>query len=93
MPYHYEKPSEKKNSKMDKKVPKKPKKKKEIAKKSGGAKNNLINKSSLGSSNKKKLMGHAVYHTKNHLNFMINKIENGKKFSEAHLLAQKSIGR
>ena len=56
-------------------------------------KSGLINKSSLNASIKKRMMNHAQNHTTKHLSYMIGKIENGKNFSEAHLLAQKALGK
>ena len=58
-----------------------------------GVKNNLITKSGIHSSQKKKLMDHAVDHSKRHINFMIGKLENGSKYSEAHMLAQQTVGK
>ena len=59
----------------------------------GKNKLNLISKSGLKPSIKKKLMDHAITHSQKHLGFMIGKIENGKNFSESHMLAMNSVGK
>ena len=89
MPYH------KKNNPHNKHNKKKDNKKKDNKKKKtvGSSKQKSILNSKMHHTVKKKMMDHAIHHTQNHLNFMIGKIENGKKFSEAHLLAQKAVGR
>jgi len=78
-----------------KKAPKKPVKSgKAVKNKVGGkVKTNLINKSGINSMQKKRLIEHSVNHSKRHINFMLGKIENGQKFSEAHMLAQKVVGK
>ena len=59
----------------------------------GNVKMNLINKSTLHHAVKKRMMNHAEHHTTKHLSFMIGKINNGKNFSESHMLAQKHLGK
>ena len=82
-----------------KKAPKKPVKSGKAEKKvsklkvGGKVKTNLINKSGINSMQKKRLIEHSVNHSKRHINFMLGKIENGQKFSEAHMLAQKVVGK
>ena len=76
-----------------KKAPKKPVKSADKLKKGGKVKTNLINKSGINSMQKKRLIEHSVNHSKRHINFMLGKIENGQKFSEAHMLAQKVVGK
>ena len=81
---------------MDYKKDKKPKtnKKKTNGKKTTGKRKlKLINNSGLHHTIKKQMINHAQNHSMKHIGFMINKIDNGKKYNEAHLLAQKSIGR
>ena len=54
---------------------------------------NLINKSGIHSSQKKRMLDHASTYSKKHIGFMIGKLENGAKFNEAHLLSMKSVGK
>lgn len=56
-------------------------------------KQNIINRSGIHSVQKRRMMEHAAHHTKNHLNFMIGKLENGARFSEAHNMAMNRVGR
>ena len=80
-------PGDRKKPKSEIKRPK-PKTKSKSTGKTG-----LINKSNLTASIKKRMVNHAEHHSTKHLSYMIGKIENGKNFSEAHLLAQKALGK
>ena len=63
----------------------------------GGApskmKQNIINKSSIHHTQKRRLMEHALHHTKRHLDFMIGKMERGASFNQSHMEAMNKIGK
>jgi len=56
-------------------------------------KQNIISKSGIHHAQKRRLMEHALHHTKNHLNFMIGKMERGDSFAKSHMSAMNEVGR
>ncbi len=100
MPYHYGNPP---NGNSEKNTPMKKKKnnphnstKKKKGKKSNPPskiKQNIISKSGIHHAQKRRLMEHALHHTKNHLNFMIGKMERGDSFAKSHMSAMNEVGR
>lgn len=75
---------------------KKPSKRKPTKKKANNPpskmKQNIINKSSIHHTQKRRLMEHALHHTKRHLDFMIGKMERGASFNQSHMEAAQQIG-
>ncbi len=102
MPYHTGNPP---NGNSEKNTPMKKKKKKNnphnSTKKKKGKKSNppskikqnIISKSGIHHAQKRRLMEHALHHTKNHLNFMIGKMERGDSFAKSHMSAMNEVGR
>lgn len=54
---------------------------------------NIISKSGLHHSQKKRMMDHAVHHTAKHLNYMIGKMDRGSTFSQSHRDAMMEVGK
>ena len=76
---------------------KKPKKPNKSTKKKKGKTVSISKKRNLTRRNltptmKSKLIAHGANHSMAHINFMRSKIENGAKFSEAHMLAMTHKG-
>jgi hypothetical protein len=56
-------------------------------------KNKNNNKKSLTDKQLKTLEKHSIHHTKKHMDMMKKKMMEGMSFNQAHILAQKSVGK